>query len=99
MNFMNIIGSKGFVSIEVLKNIEQQCGKPIHEIFDYICGVSTGAVLTSLIGILKMPLSEVERLYALFTRDLFERNVTTGLGNLFKSYAYYDTQMWENMLQ
>jgi len=92
-------GSKGFVTIEVLKNIEKQCGRPIHEIFDYISGVSTGAVLASLIGILKMPLDEVERLYSALTEELFKRNMTAGLGNLFKSYSYYDTQMWESMLQ
>ena len=44
-------GSKGFVTIEVLKNIQKLCGgKPIHEIFDYICGVSTGSVLAVLLG-------------------------------------------------
>lgn len=44
-------GAKGFVTIEILKNIQKQCGgKPIYEIFDYICGVSTGAVLACLIG-------------------------------------------------
>lgn len=88
------------MTIEILKNIEKQCGgKPIHEIFDYICGVSTGAVLASLLGILKMPLDEVEKLYSQFTQDLFKRNVTTGLGNLIKSHSYYDTQMWEVKLQ
>lgn len=92
-------GSKGFVTIEVLKNIEKQCGKPIHEIFDYICGVSTGAVIASLVGILKMPLDEVERMYTIIAGDLFKRNMTAGLGNLLKSYSYYDTQMWESMLQ
>jgi len=92
-------GSKGFVTIEVLKNIEKKCGKPIHEIFDYICGVSTGAVLASLIGIMKMPLKDVERMYELFTKDLFERNMTAGLSNLFKAHSYYDTQMWETMLK
>ncbi len=92
-------GSKGFVTIEVLKNIEQKCGRPVHEIFDYICGVSTGAVLASLIGIMKAPLKDVERMYELFTKDLFERNMTTGLSNLFKTHSYYDTQMWETMLK
>jgi hypothetical protein len=44
-------GTKGFVTIEVLKNIQKLCGgKPIHEIFDYISGVSTGSVLAVLLG-------------------------------------------------
>lgn len=47
-------GAKGFVAIEILKNIERHCGKPIHEVFDYICGTSTGACIAALIGILKL---------------------------------------------
>lgn len=96
---LKLKGSKGFVTIEVLKNIEKQSGKPIHELFDYIIGVSTGAVLATLVGILKLPLTEVERLYSQFTEGLFNRNMTTGLQNLLKSYSYYDTQMWEKVLQ
>lgn len=43
-------GAKGFVAIEILKNIERQCNKPIHQIFDYICGTSTGACIAALLG-------------------------------------------------
>jgi patatin-like phospholipase/acyl hydrolase len=92
-------GSKGFVTIEILKQIEKDSGKPIHELFDYIIGVSTGAVLATLVGILKLPLTEVERLYSQCTEALFNRSMTTGIQNLLKSYSYYDTQMWESVLQ
>lgn len=45
-------GAKGLVTIEILKQIQKLCGgKPIYEIFDYICGTSTGAILASLLGI------------------------------------------------
>jgi calcium-independent phospholipase A2-gamma len=92
-------GSKGFVTIEILKSIEKHSGKKIHELFDYICGVSTGAVLASLVGILKMPLDEVEKLYSTLTQEVFKRKMTAGIGNLLKSYSYYDTQVWESTLQ
>ena len=88
------------MTIEILKNIQKHCGgKPLHEIFDYICGVSTGAVLASLIGVLKLPLDECERQYKIFLKDLFKRNMTAGLGNLIKTHAYYDAQMWETILK
>ena len=44
-------GAKGLVTIEILRQIQKKCGgKPIPEIFDYICGVSTGAILAALLG-------------------------------------------------
>lgn len=93
-------GAKGIVSIEVLKNIERQCGgKPIHEIFDYICGVSTGAVLATLIGIYRKPLDEIERIYKEFSKVIFQRNKAAGFGNLLMSYSYYDTACWEAKLK
>lgn len=93
-------GSKGFVTIEILKNIQKHCGgKPIHEIFDYISGVSTGSVLTILLGVFKMSLDEIERQYKIFSSAIFQRNKAVGISNFILKYGYYDTQIWETMLQ
>ncbi len=46
-----------------------------------------------------MPLDECERQYKVFVKQLFQRNMTAGIGNLLKSYSYYDTQMWEQVLK
>jgi calcium-independent phospholipase A2-gamma len=41
---------RGLVSINALRRIENLVGKPIHTMFDYMCGVSTGAVITAMLG-------------------------------------------------
>lgn len=41
---------RGLVSINALRRIENLVGEPVHTLFDYMCGVSTGAVITAMLG-------------------------------------------------
>ncbi len=102
---MNILsldggGAKGLVTIEILKNIQKKCNnKPIYELFDYISGTSTGAVIACLLGIYKFSLDECEAFYKLFAKELFSRNTAVGLSNLLMQKSFYDTNCWENILK
>ena len=39
----------GLADLEVLKAIEEKSGKPIHELFDFFAGSSTGAIVSTLL--------------------------------------------------
>lgn len=39
----------GLADLEVLKAIEQRAGKPIHELFDFVAGSSTGAIIATML--------------------------------------------------
>jgi calcium-independent phospholipase A2-gamma len=93
-------GARGLVSIEILKQLSKKCGnKPIHELFDFICGTSTGAVLAALIGVYKISLHDCEKNYKMFLKDIFQRNTARGLSNLLMTHSWYDTKNWETRLK
>ncbi|XP_001640298.2 calcium-independent phospholipase A2-gamma [Nematostella vectensis] len=92
-------GSRGIVPIEILKRIEDLCNKEIYQLFDFICGSSTGAILAFLVGIRRMPLAECEYVYKNLSIDLFERNTLIGTGKLFWSHAFYETEKLEEILR
>jgi len=47
---------KGLVLVELLHKIECLTGKRIFELFDIICGTSTGGILALAVGGMKKPL-------------------------------------------
>ena len=49
-NIHVISHSRGLISINALRRIENLVGEPIHTMFDYMCGVSTGAVIAAMLG-------------------------------------------------
>lgn len=92
-------GTRGVVILEVLRQLESLTGKPIHKLFDLICGVSTGAILTMLVGALRTNIEQCEELYLMTSRSLFKSDFWRGTSRLIMTHAYYDTAVWEKILK
>lgn len=54
---------KGLATVQMLKEIEKGTGKRIYELFDLICGTSTGGMLAIALGIKLMTLEQCEEIY------------------------------------
>ncbi|XP_014415314.1 LOW QUALITY PROTEIN: calcium-independent phospholipase A2-gamma [Camelus ferus] len=92
-------GTRGVVALQTLRKLVELTQKPVHQLFDYICGVSTGAILAFMLGLFHMPLDECEELYRKLGSDVFSQNVIVGTVKMSWSHAFYDSQAWENILK
>ncbi|KAB1276302.1 Calcium-independent phospholipase A2-gamma [Camelus dromedarius] len=90
---------RGVVALQTLRKLVELTQKPVHQLFDYICGVSTGAILAFMLGLFHMPLDECEELYRKLGSDVFSQNVIVGTVKMSWSHAFYDSQAWENILK
>merc|ERR1719319_252500 len=51
-------GMRGLIALEVLSKLEELTGRKVHQMFDLICGVSTGSILASFLGFHKKSAGE-----------------------------------------
>ncbi|KAL3285998.1 hypothetical protein HHI36_000513 [Cryptolaemus montrouzieri] len=92
-------GIRGLLVLEMLKKLEELTGKRTYELFDLICGTSTGAILTFSIGIHKKSLDEIGKVYLDISNEVFKQSSLWGTGNLVWTQSYYSTPLWEKNLK
>lgn len=68
-------GMKGLATVQMLKEIEKGTGKRIHELFDLICGTSTGGMLAVALGMKLMTLDQCEEIYKNLGKLVFAESV------------------------
>lgn len=64
---------KGLATVQMLKQIEQGTGKRIHELFDLICGTSTGGMLAIALTVKQMTLDQCEEIYKKLGKEYFHK--------------------------
>ncbi|XAR53777.1 Phospholipase A(1) [Bertholletia excelsa] len=68
-------GMKGLLTVQILKEIEKRTGARIHEMFDLICGTSTGGMLAVALAIKQMSLDKCEEIYKTLGKLVFADSV------------------------
>ncbi|XP_055541233.1 calcium-independent phospholipase A2-gamma-like isoform X1 [Wyeomyia smithii] len=97
-------GIRGIIVMELLRKIEKLTNRRIFDLFDMVCGVSTGAILVCALASEKnLTLDEGLHLYKKMSHKMFHRPTTldklTGASRLVSSHAYYDVELWETLLK
>ncbi|CEF60689.1 Calcium-independent phospholipase A2-gamma [Strongyloides ratti] len=92
-------GTRGIIGLTVLEAIEKTAGKKIYELFDFISGVSTGAILAVLLGIKKISVDECRRNYVDLSRRLFTQQKLPGVSGLLTLHSFYNTSLWTEILK
>ncbi|XP_014256693.1 calcium-independent phospholipase A2-gamma-like [Cimex lectularius] len=93
-------GMRGIAVINMLEKLEELSGRKILELFDFVCGVSTGAIIICcLLPPHEMSLSEIKDLYRNLSAQVFTQSTLRGTSNLVWSHGYYDTAAWEKLLK
>ncbi len=54
---------QGIAIIRLLKQIEERTQRRIHELFDLVCGTSTGGILAVALALQQMTLEQCEGIY------------------------------------
>lgn len=96
-------GIRGILVIELMKRLEEITKKSFFELFDFICGVSTGSIFICGLAAKPRSLSEGKKLYKEVAYKVFHQpskfDVFTSASRLMLTHAYYDVELWESLLQ
>ena len=71
----------------------------VYELFDYVCGTSTGALVSGLLFMKKSTLAETERTYRELSMEVFKMNNLLGISQLFLNHAFYDCKLLEKIVR
>lgn len=90
---------RGLIPIIILKRLEELCGTKIYKLFDYVCGTSTGALVSGLLFVKKSSLAETEKTYRELSVEVFKMNNLLGISQLFLNHAFYDCKLLERIIR
>ncbi|CAM9703946.1 unnamed protein product [Phaeothamnion confervicola] len=91
-------GTRGVLSIQLLKKLVTATGKEPADTFDLIMGTSTGGIVAGLVGLLGYNVQTCEEMYDILIPMIFLRHPAGGVKLALKQ-AFYDENNWMGILQ
>ncbi len=91
-------GARGLLTLEFLNRILSGTGKSPHEVFDVICGTSSGGIIAGLFAIEKLDVKNSIKMYENLILKVFAK-ITWSTLNLVVKQAQYSSEGFENILQ
>lgn len=66
-------GMRGVATVRMLRELEARAGRPIRDLFDLICGTSTGGILAASLAIKHLSLDDCDNIYKRLGRQVFSQ--------------------------
>lgn len=73
-------GIRGLLVVEMLRKLEELTGKKVYELFDLICGVSTGAIIACALAVHQRELDEITYHYKKISTQVGNRHELRNFG-------------------
>ena len=81
-------GIRGVATIQMLRRLELGTGRKIHELFDLVCGTSTGGILAMAVGVHAHSLDRCDAIYADLGTQIFSKPKDPKTGGEGKNHLY-----------
>ncbi|KAL3922817.1 MAG: hypothetical protein SGPRY_004427 [Prymnesium sp.] len=92
-------GTRGLLTISMLRALELETGRHVHQLFDVIAGTSTGGILALCIQE-RVPLEAIERLYLELASRVFHKEVQARrFGQLLLTGATYKVHLLQQLVR
>tara|TARA_Y100000310_G_scaffold331242_1_gene404459 strand:- start:4989 stop:5903 length:915 start_codon:yes stop_codon:yes gene_type:complete len=89
-------GAKGIAQIMTLKKLEQDYGKPLHEVYDLVAGSSVGAINAALVASGKHSMEHIEKVYPQILEKVFEKKWYRLIKPTYKRENFIEE--WDNLI-
>jgi patatin-like phospholipase/acyl hydrolase len=90
-------GIRGIIPAVVLMRLEERAGRPLREIFDFVAGTSTGALIAAAIAA-GVPAKRILAIYTERSKEIFDTPVSARKLRLFFDGYMFDNENIERVL-